>query len=424
LQDAVNDQAGREKLKIVRLVFFLYVLTIILLILKTAPMKSMCQDDNADVWYVHDVIDPSLDEVKWREIGAIEGAPTWISDGRWFQASIRQSLISSSDIFVSTYELFNWSRVSLSLRNNLDITFDSFYDFADNLTISPSWWLSYSWGIDTEWYGITSNQTRVSCSLNNSTSSEAELSIWFHISRIAEYLVGEKNVESWLTGFDLTPVSIGSLKTWELYEDSTRNGTHYNLFFRAPANILSQHRENYTLQIDVSSNYQGALFKIQQVIDINMPPETEIKQTSPSSMAVVQGNTASFVIARGDMYPASFTVISGPPTKSMTQVAWENVSVWLLTPAGWAAIATLTVLSFTGLRGRRLLSRNSRYHRLFKSMVTIYDLYSKDFIKFQQEMENISRSIIRLLVEDKISDDQFEKLLQRRDDLLSRAHQK
>jgi hypothetical protein len=50
-------------------------------------------------------------------------------------------------------------------------------------------------------------------------------------------------------------------------------------------------------------------------------------------------------------------------------------------------------------------------------------MYPKDLLKVHQEMDNMSRSIIKMLVEDKITDDQFEKLLQRRDDLLQRARE-
>jgi hypothetical protein len=55
-------------------------------------------------------------------------------------------------------------------------------------------------------------------------------------------------------------------------------------------------------------------------------------------------------------------------------------------------------------------------------MVTLYDLYSKDTQKFQQEMENISISIFKTLIDDKITDERFEKLLKRRDDLLGRLN--
>jgi hypothetical protein len=54
-------------------------------------------------------------------------------------------------------------------------------------------------------------------------------------------------------------------------------------------------------------------------------------------------------------------------------------------------------------------------------MVTLYDLYSKDLPRFHQEMDNMSKSIIRMLVEDRITDEQFEKLLKRRDDLVERS---
>jgi hypothetical protein len=114
-------------------------------------------------------------------------------------------------------------------------------------------------------------------------------------------------------------------------------------------------------------------------------------------------------------------VVSGPPAKSFGQVVWENASVWIITPGGWAAIASLLVLSFTALRGRRIWRRSRLYHHLYNSMVTIYDVYSKDVTKFHQEMANVSTSVFKLLIEDKITDDQFEKLLLRRDDLLKRV---
>jgi hypothetical protein len=72
---------------------------------------------------------------------------------------------------------------------------------------------------------------------------------------------------------------------------------------------------------------------------------------------------------------------------------------------------------------RRIWNRNRLYHRLYKGMVGVYDLYSKDLLRFHQEMDNISRTTISMLVEDKINDEQFEKLLKRRDDLMLRIQQ-
>ena len=243
---------------------------------------------------------------------------------------------------------------------------------------------------------------------------------WFHITRTPEYLVGQGNLENWLTGFDLTPISVGSLSRWELYKDYSEGEQYYNLHFEAPANIISQHGDNYTLNLPVSTNYQGYTFKINQIIDVNMPANTEIKQTFPSS---THGeNTATFTIARGDQYPSNYTVISGSPAESIAQILQNDAGLWFTTPGGWAALASLLVLSITGLRGRTLWRRNKLYHHLYKTMVTIYDLYSQDLQKFQQEMKNVSASIFKMLIDDKITDEQFEKLLKRRDDLLERSN--
>jgi len=54
-------------------------------------------------------------------------------------------------------------------------------------------------------------------------------------------------------------------------------------------------------------------------------------------------------------------------------------------------------------------------------MVTLFDLYSDDLPRFHEEIEIVSKSIFKSIVEDRITDDQFERLLRRRDDLLKRA---
>jgi hypothetical protein len=185
--------------------------------------------------------------------------------------------------------------------------------------------------------------------------------------------------------------------------------------------VLIQHEDNFTFSIGVSSSYQGLAFNTSQIVEVDMPASTIIKETSPSSIALEKVNTASFYKAPSDTYPTEFTVVSGAPAKSLSQTIADDAGLWLFTPGGWAAIGSLLVLSFTGLRGRRILNRNKLYHRLYKGMVSIYDMYSKDLLKFHQEMENMTRTIIKTLVEDKINDEQFEKLLKRRDDLLTRV---
>jgi hypothetical protein len=353
------------------------------------------------------------------EEGGISEAASWISDGSWYQASMRQSLVDANDIFVSTYEQFNWSLVNQIADYYYGVQFNSFDDFANFVKNDPRQWLDLAWQIDTEWYGVSINTTKMKVNFEED-SSTAEMWTYFHVTRIPEYFVGEGNLESWLTGFDLTPVSTGSLKIWEFYKDWNKHGISYSLRFKAPAVLLTQHGENFTCRIGVSPSFQGNRFRIQQVIDINMPPNTEIKETAPVNMSILRGNTATFVLAANDTYPASFTIVSGPPAKSLGQAVLEGASLWLFTPAGWAAIASLSVLSFTGLRGRRIWNRNKLYHRLYKSMVTVYDMHSNDLLKFHQEMDSMSKSIIKLFVEDRVTDEQFEKLLQRRDDLLER----
>jgi hypothetical protein len=401
-----------------RLLFCLVTLVIILLALRLTATLSYSQSEDQKIGYIHDVIDPSLDGVKWSEEGGVRVAPAWISDGMWNAVSIQQSLVSPGDIFVSWYESFNWSLV----HYYYGFSFVSAYDFGDNLTANPMWWLNYMWEVDTDWSGILANTSRVMYAFNE-TSSAFELSLWFHITRIPEYFVGHGGLQSWLAGFDLTPVSTGGLTAWEFHEDWNQNGVYYNLYFKAPANLLSQHEGNYTFSIGVSTFYRGSAFNTSQVIDINMPANTEIKETSPASMAVQKSNTASFVKAPEDPYPEAFTIVSGPTSKSLSQVIMDDVSLWFVTPGGWAAIGSLLVLMFTGLRGRRIWNRNKLYHRLYKSMVSIYDMYSKDLLRFHQEMDNMSRTIIKMLVEDKINDEQFEKLLKRRDDLMVRMQQ-
>jgi hypothetical protein len=332
-----------------------------------------------------------------------------------------QSLVGLNDIFVQTFEQFDWSLVRPTAENYYGILFSSFSAFQNWVTQNPSPWLRMSWKIDTQWYGVSLNTTKVVASFNEATQT-VELSTWLHITRVPEYLVGEGFLGNWLEGFDLTPVSTGSLDLWEFHEDFSINGTYYNLRFEAPADVLTQHGNIYNCSIPVIHNYWGNTFKnALQMIDINMPANTEAKAASPTDMSVLKGNTATFYIAYGDTYPQLFTATSGLPAKSLSQAVWDNVTLALLSPGGWATIGSLVVLSFTGLRGRRIWQRNKLYHRIYKSMVTVYEMYSKDLVKFHREMDNVSSSSIKMLLDDRITDEQFEKLLKRRDDLIERS---
>lgn len=402
------------------MIFRIQFSAIVLLLLVNVSLVGIGNCEDEAVWYVHDVVYPTLDSVRWFEEGLIAAPPEWILSGLWLKASMRQSLVAENDIFVSTYEHINWALMQPYVSDLYEVDFSSFDDFERALESDPGRWLEMSWGVDTDWYGVPPIKTKINTSFSQD-ASEAELWIWFHITRIPEYLVSEKKVESWLTGFDMTPISIGSLERWEFYEDWNSNGIAYELHFEAPANLLSQQAGNYTFRVGVSSYYQGYTFDIQQAIDVIMPSDTEAKDATPASKCVFTGNMATFVIAQGEVYPESFVVISGPPSKSIGDVFIEAASVWAFTPMGWAALGSIIVLSLTGIRGRTLWKRNKMYHRLYKSMVTLYDLYSKDQARFTEEMNIVSKSIFRMLIQDQITEDQFEKLLKGRDALLESA---
>ncbi|MEM3731293.1 MAG: hypothetical protein QW667_03685 [Candidatus Bathyarchaeia archaeon] len=371
------------------------------------------------IWYIYDVIDASLEHVKWTEEGATSQTPEWISIGLGHSAWMYQSLVGESDIFVETYELLNWSRIKEYVSYYYNTQFNTFYDFAAFVEESPNRWLELSWQIDTQWYGVDPNMSKLKYSYNE-TTADAEIWTWFHITRIPEYFAGEGMLENWLTGFDLTQISTCSLERWELRREWSLNGVWYKLQFKAPASILTQHLQNYTFTINMLSN-QLKTNKVQQVIEINMPLNTEVKEATPADLCIIKGNTATFTIGTEEKYPNALKVISGPPAKSLSQMLWEGASLWLFTPAGWGVMASLTVLTFTGLRGRKILGRNRVYSRLYKNIVTLYDLHAHDNLRFRQEMDNMNKSIITMFLQDRITDQQFERLLQRLDDFRKRA---
>ena len=402
------------------LVFRIQVSAFILIVVGVVFSVEIGYCEEAPVWYVHDAIYPSLDSVMWFEEGSIAAPPDWIADGSWVMASMRQSLVSENDIFVSTYEKIDWAIVRPYVNDLYGADFDSFGEFDRALRDDPSLWLEMSWEIDTEWYGVTPARTKLETSFDQNTS-EAELWIWFHITHIPEYVVSDKKLEAWLTGFELTPISIGSLEHWEFSEDWSSTETNYELRFEAPAYLLSQQANNFTFKIDVSSYYQGYAFDVRQIIDVNMPANTEVKEAAPCGKYSSIANVATFVIQTGDVYPESYVVISGSPSKSIGQAFFEAASNWALTPTGWAAIGTVIVLSLTGIRGRTVWKRSKMYHRLYKSMVTLYELYHGDRARFTDELQAVSVSVFKMLVQDQITEDQFENLLKLRDDLLERV---
>jgi len=372
--------------------------------------------DTSPSWYILDIINPTLDSVEWIEKGNYSKPPSWISDGRWYEAHSRQNLVEANDIFVSLSESLNWTAVNEWLYPS----YSSFEEFETNITKNPSWWLKYSWNLDVNWYGISLNSTMVRTEFDPETST-AEIYIWCRITKTPEYILAEERLETFLTGFDLTLISIGNLEALQWYEDYTTSGRYYYVYFKAPSNLMSQNKTSYSLVLDVSPLYRGETYNVEQEIQIFMPSDTEVQEASPSSMASWTGNTVKFTIHRGDTYPASFSVSSAPPVKDVTQRFLEAAGRWMMEPTAWVAIGTLILLLYTAFHGRHIWSRRKTYYRLYRSMVTLYDHYSLNLAQFHQEMENMSRSIHKYFIENKITDDQFEKLLTQRDNMIERA---
>lgn len=404
-----------------RSLFFSCLTTASVVILITIMISSSIfvrGQTNQNIWIVHDVIQPTENEVRWSETGTIDTPVSWISDGSWIVASMRESLVNPNDIFVSLFEVFNWANVWPTAEDYYNTTFSSFNSFASVIQANTSPWLKGSWNLDSQWYGISQNTTKVDVSYNE-TSDHVDLSIWLHITHVPEYLTGSDELSRWLTGFDLTPISIGNMQLWQLYEDWTSIGTGYQLQFEAPANILTQTGSNYTCTLGMATSYAHHSYEINQVIDIDMPSDTVTKQLTPHALSAPSGNNVgSFVVMNGNLYPEAFTVVSAAPTQNTVN---QVLTAWFTTPGGLGATASLIVLAFTAFRGRQIYSRNSLYHRLYRSMVTLYDLHSTDQARFRSEMDTVSKTVFKMMVDAKINDEQFEKLLTRRDDLLERA---
>ena len=152
-----------------------------------------------------------------------------------------------------------------------------------------------------------------------------------------------------------------------------------------------------------------------------MPSNTIIKEAIPSEISTYSGNIVTFSLGENNTYPESFKVTSGPSTKDFGQVFLENIGRWLTEPEIWLAIISAIALIYAAFRGKDIWKRKKTYNRLYKSMINIFDRYSLDYSKFYEEIENLSKSITKFFIEDKISDEQFDKLFARSDDLIERV---
>jgi hypothetical protein len=388
---------------------------------------------NSQFWEIRDVITPTLDKIEWLEEGVHPGPPSWISDGRWYDAHSRQILVKSGNyIFATFYETFNWTAVNESFQKEGWHIYPSFDDFRSHVSNDPAWWLLYSWNMPIDWLGISLNRTKVAIEFD-AEASTVHIEMSCQITNIPGYFMetlgrlgeigigGEKLPTPLFAGFDLTTLYVGDFEALQLLDDYGPDHGYYKIYFKAPANLLSQYQDTYSLSLKVSPPLIGQIHNACRFINISMPPNTEVTDTSPRNISTYTGNVAMFAIGESDRYPDSFQVTSGPPIKDFTQIFLENITRWVTEPEIWVALGTAIAAMYATFHGKRIWNRQKIYYRLYRSMVNLYDHYSQDFPKFNQEIEELSKSITKYFIEGKINDDQFDKLLTRRDDLLERA---
>jgi hypothetical protein len=233
-------------------------------------------------------------------------------------------------------------------------------------------------------------------------------------------IAGEKLPKPLFAGFDLTSIYLGDLEILQLSEDYEPSHRSYKINFKAPANLLSRTKEVYSLSLRTSPHCLGQIHSVDRFISISMPSDSEVSNTSPHTLSSCSDNVATFRLHVGDEYPQSLQVTSGPPVKDLKEILFENIQRWAAEPETWVALGTAAAALYAIFHGLKAWRRRKQYYRLYRSMVNLYDHYT-DFSTFSREMEGLSRSVSEYFIEDKINDEQYDKLLTRQDDLINRA---
>jgi hypothetical protein len=378
---------------------------------------------NEGVWHVYNEITPTIDTVEWLEEGECVQPLQRIANGKWFFLLCRFYLMQSDSLFALFSESFNWTLVNIDLAAE-GRNYTSFDTFSDEVSIDPGWWLTYSWHVDAEWFGISADQSTVIIDFNEDTF-RARIRIWCSMTNILSFFIRsgwamDRRLEPLFAGFDLSNVHIGSLEMLEWREFYGSDAIEYRVYFKAPGRLLSTSGTEYSFTLPSRENY---ISTTEREIKISMPVNTQIRSYSPTDTTMYNENTAIFTVSEGHFYPSSFTVTSGPPIKEFSQIFLENITYWVTDPSRWVAFGSLIAIIYAAFNGKRLWDRRKTYYRLYRSMVRVFDHYAKDAPKFQQEIESLSKSITQFFIENKINDDQFDKLLARRDDLIDRAQQ-
>jgi hypothetical protein len=358
---------------------------------------------------INDTIILSPGHVEWSEEWYSPQPHNIIEDGFWFEFHQREYLISPNDLFLELYETFNWTGI-----NDTVWGYDNFTEFQNNVDEDPLQWINWAWDLNSYRYGISVNETFIEAELDGDVAS---VNVWCHITNVAEYLIG------WDIGigdiFDLRSISLGKLETYEYIMDATGDGRSIFIHFTAPSNILQEKGKVSTAKIYIKTKKQSEPSEYIRQIRFMMPPTTEVTSAKADSQSIdlipeIRQNTATFNIQYEEPLPNYFTINSRVPEKTLFLIILGDIRNILY------ICATLILLIPSSYQGFRMITRRRTYNRLLFLMVNLFNEYKSNPETFENEMDNLTESIFTSFIDSKITDEQLEKLLHRRDDLLAR----
>lgn len=396
------------------LIMFLLSITVLGIVIQTisTPGKAVAYSSLTKLiprvmqttpWQTDDTIILSLNKVDWTE-RRFNPQPSGAQAIGWIEFHQREHFVSYNDIFLDLNEKFDWDKLSSSKLWSdfgFHLQFPSWESFAQNITASTSWWLEWSWGLDTRWYGISANTTVIHTTKEGAI---ATITIWCHVSKVSEYLIGHSFEK---VSFDLYSIDMGKMEIYEYYFDSTSSGQSVYLHFSAPSTILRQEGESFTAAVNVNPLRRNALSEDNRSIVIVMPPQSEVESINPSNLGTFKKNAATFTVSANDRLPTSFMVVSGPHKKDLTEMIIENFT----SPDRILVMGGVVTVAFSGFQGMGMLRRRRTYNRTARLIAKIFHEYKATPDRLRQELSTLHVSLYRFFVENQITDEQFEKLL-------------
>jgi len=379
---------------------------------------AMAQSQLDAVWQINDTIKLTPGWVEWSREAHNAQPSQWIEQGFSFEDHARECLINPEDLFLELVEIFNWTKASVRLPAVNDTKWDpgDWADFQEYIAENPAYWLSWNWGLDSLRYGISENSTFISAELEEGIAS---VIVWCHVTRVAEFLIARQVGDPcYLLAFgvgeifDLRSISLGKLETYEYSRDFASTGMSIHIHFSAPSEILRKKGELHTATISINAFEQGELSKYDRNIIIEMPSTTEVTEATPSNISKIGNNIAIFTIQQDKLLPDSFTVKSRPRE--------ETVLDMISSPEGIGGMLGGLAVVSSAMKGVSMFRRRRRYNRLMKLSVKLYHEYRSNQDDLEREMSNLTESIFAAFIDGKLTDEQLEKLLHRRDDLMAR----